>query len=277
MAIRIVSWNVRKLDEPWRILAGMDVDVVLAQEARKPPPDVADRIRVPETLWRIGGKWRRPFCATIAAVSDRVDVRFRALRPLNDATGDDLAVSHVGALAIADVTDRATRESVTVASMYGVWEQPIGSAKGKWKFADASIHRLLSDLSACIETERRHRLIAAGDLNVLFGYGEHGKAYWKGRYDSIWARADAIGIPFAGPRLPNGIAARVRPAELPADSPTVPTYRTRQADPASATRQLDFVLASRHLHPRLSIRALNSDDEWGPSDHCRVLIELQTG
>jgi exonuclease III len=44
-----------------------------------------------------------------------------------------------------------------------------------------------------------------------------------------------------------------------------------------ATRQLDFVFASHALAERLSVRALNTDpDEWGPSDHCRVAIELQS-
>ena len=43
------------------------------------------------------------------------------------------------------------------------------------------------------------------------------------------------------------------------------------------TRQLDFVFASQALADRLTVRALNSDhEEWGPSDHCRVAIVLQT-
>jgi hypothetical protein len=56
--------------------------------------------------------------------------------------------------------------------------------------------------------------------------------------------------------------------------PSVPTFRTRRSDPASATRQLDFVFASRALHGRLHVAALNAPEEWGPSDHCRVLIEF---
>jgi hypothetical protein len=44
--------------------------------------------------------------------------------------------------------------------------------------------------------------------------------------------------------------------------------------PETATRQVDFVFASDSLKDRLRIRALNAPDEWGPSDHCRVLIEL---
>lgn len=43
----------------------------------------------------------------------------------------------------------------------------------------------------------------------------------------------------------------------------------------SATRQLDFVFASSSLLPRVHVRAMNEREEWGPSDHCRVLIEVR--
>ena len=44
----------------------------------------------------------------------------------------------------------------------------------------------------------------------------------------------------------------------------------KEADPTSAQRQLDFVFASEALSERISVRALNGEEEWGPSDHCRV-------
>jgi endonuclease/exonuclease/phosphatase family metal-dependent hydrolase len=40
-----------------------------------------------------------------------------------------------------------------------------------------------------------------------------------------------------------------------------------------ASRQLDYVFASRELAARLHVRAMNAH-EWGPSDHCRVEIHL---
>ena len=39
---------------------------------------------------------------------------------------------------------------------------------------------------------------------------------------------------------------------------------------------MDSVFASRSLHERLRVQALNSPEEWGPSDHSRVLIRLDT-
>ena len=40
------------------------------------------------------------------------------------------------------------------------------------------------------------------------------------------------------------------------------------------TRQLDFVFASDGLSDSLTVRALNSPERWGPSDHCQLEIEI---
>jgi hypothetical protein len=54
----------------------------------------------------------------------------------------------------------------------------------------------------------------------------------------------------------------------------VPTYHTRsQGPPAGATRQLDHVFASTSIAHLVAVRALNEVDDWGPSDHCRIVIE----
>ncbi len=64
-------------------------------------------------------------------------------------------------------------------------------------FSDASAHAILSDLSPLITDADSHRVILAGDLNLLFGYSEgenRDRAYWKGRYDSVFDRAAAMGL-----------------------------------------------------------------------------------
>src|ERR1017187_9560892 len=116
-------------------------------------------------------------------------------------------------------------------------------------YADASVHRLISDLSALITQKRgrARRIIVAGDLNILHGYGEHGSSDWKARYDGVFSRMKAIGLPLVGPQAPNGRQAAPRPRELPPDSQNVPTYYTAAQQSAGATRQLDFVFASDDL------------------------------
>ncbi len=46
---------------------------------------------------------------------------------------------------------------------------------------------------------------------------------------------------------------------------------------SAANRQFDYAIASRGFHERVTVRALNRADEWGPSDHCRLMIEVATG
>ena len=85
----------------------------------------------------------------------------------------------------------------------------------------------------------------------------------------------ALGLRFIGPQTPvGGKQASPWPSELPVESLNVPTFRTRKSKPETATRQLDFVFASEIIADRLTVRAANNEEEWGPSDHCRVFIDL---
>ena len=54
----------------------------------------------------------------------------------------------------------------------------------------------------------------------------------------------------------------------------MPAYHTTSQTPETATTQLDWAFESRGLHRDINGRALNEVDEWGPSDHCRLLIEV---
>ena len=51
-------------------------------------------------------------------------------------------------------------------------------------------------------------------------------------------------------------------------------HSNRQA-PATATRQLDFAFASERLAKDVRVSAMNDPDHWGPSDHCRIEIEVE--
>ena len=125
-----------------------------------------------------------------------------------------------------------------------------------------------------IGQQERHRILIAGDLNILHGYGEHGSAYWAQRYATFFDRMVALGLTFVGPQAPAGRQSVPWPDELPRDSRNVPTYHTNRQTPATATRQLDFVFASPGLAESARVVALNEPDTWGPSDHCRVRIEI---
>ena len=84
----------------------------------------------------------------------------------------------------------------------------------------------------------------------------------------------AVGLRLVGPQAPTVDRLIRGPTTLPRDSLNVPTYHTNRQTPFTATRQLDFVFASDGLGDSLTVRALNSPEQWGPSDHCQLEIEI---
>ena len=54
--------------------------------------------------------------------------------------------------------------------MYAYWMNSIRQTGSRGVFADASAHRLISDLCGLIDSPKGHKIIAAGDLNILYGY-----------------------------------------------------------------------------------------------------------
>ena len=136
------------------------------------------------------------------------------------------------------------------------------------------VHRLISDLSVFIGQQKKHRILTAGDLNILYGYGEGKSKYWADRYKTIFTRMEALGLKFVGSQAPAGRIAELWPDDLPPSSKNVPTYHTNRQSPATATRQLDFVFFSFGFAEYLHVRAINDPTLWEPSDHCRVEIEI---
>lgn len=214
-----------------------------------------------------------PWRTAVVGLSKNVELEPIRATSLELAESRDFAVSRPGTLAAAVVTAPGI-EPFTVVSMYSIWSKPHTSTGSSWIVSDASAHRLVSDLSALIGQQRGHRIVAAGDLNILHGHGEHGSKYWATRYETVFTRMEALGLPFVGPQAPHGRQADPWPDELPADSRNVPTYHTPMGSPATATRQLDYVFASRDMVDSMRVRALNDLDKWGPSDHCRLEIEI---
>ena len=261
--------------QAWRHLAGLDVDVALVQEAAAPPEDVAGRFETDNAPWSTVSEGKTsPWRTAVVKLSDRVKVEWINAKPIHESRSGDMAVSRSGTLAAAKVTEMSG-ESLTLVSLYGFWESPHSSTKSRWIYADGSVHRLISDLSAFIGRQSGHRIIAAGDLNILKGYGEDGNVYWKKRYATVFDRMEALGLPCVGPQFPRGHQAKPWPTELPEDSNNVPTYHSIKQTPATAARQLDYVFASTSLVERVQVTALNNPEEWGPSDHCKIEIQIE--
>lgn len=287
---KIVCWNMDHRRKPWWELASMEgADVALLQETCASPTNLPSRIQFgPREHWdshHWNSRWyegrfpqlfdRWPM---VVKLSDRVEIEwFKQVSPISETRCDEFAVSGVGTVAAARIRPKGA-EPFIVVSMYARWMKPHPSVETNFDvgYADGSAHRIISDLSAFIGKvdPSSHRIIAAGDLNTI--YGSKAPPNWTAaRDDSIWCRMAALGFKFLGPQAPNGRQADQQPPLVPSDTKNVVThYKKRGQEPRTADNQLDYVFASRGFHESIRTRALNSVRDWGDSDHCRLLIEV---
>lgn len=292
MTIKVISWNIARRQKPWRELAQMDSDVALLQEAGPPPDEVTDKVDIgPREAWDSHswnsdwwrGRWPALYdrWPMVVRLSNRVDVEwFKQVGPIwRYPEAGEIAVSGIGTITAARIIPRdGSTEPFILVSMYGQWVGSHPAVKTSWSigYSDASVHRIISDLSAFIghENPRTHRILAAGDLNIAHGYGDGGSPpYWEARYRSVFDRMSALGLEFMGPQSPNGRQAQTKAMREPTDSRNVVTFYLPGKNPATASNnQLDYVFASRGFHRNIAVRAMNSVEEWGSSDHCRIEI-----
>ena len=276
--ITIINWNIAFSQAPWHELVAMNADVALLQETCAPPPEIAGRVQFsPYRHWLSEHYPLTSFRpARVIKLSERVNVEwFEQVAPhRHDPEPRQMPVSAPGLIDAAIITPKDGTDPFIVVSMYGGWQSTHPNARPGLGYPDASTHRIISDLMTFVpnmESEMpRHRIIAAGDLNMSFdGIGPD-----RARAQTIPARFNALGLEYVGPRFPNGRKAEPLPRHLTEQSLDVPTFYTVAQGPAEAAVQLDHVFVSRGLHRRVAVRALNGIDEWGSSDHCRVLIEV---
>lgn len=271
--MKITAWNIARRDECWRELARSEADIALLLEASPPPADVATQVGVEDTPWVTAGSKHRPWRTSIARIHRDLRLERIATCPLGTDAGQ-WGVSCPGSLTGA-VVHREDANPLTVISAYTTWESPHASTESRWIYSDAAAHRLVSDIAALIGQQRGHRILVAGDFNILHGHGEDGSAYWAQRYQTVFDRMAAMGLHLVGPQAPHGRQADPWPKELPRASQNVPTYHSTSQTPATATRQLDFVFASTALLEHVHVEARNEPAEWGPSDHCRIDITIE--
>lgn len=274
---KIVCWNIGRRKRPWHELMSMDADVALLQEAGDPPDDLHLPSRVElenDVPWAPWGEGHYDRLAMVVKLSDHVEIeRFERVFPYSHPTRHQVATSGIGTVAIARIIPAAGNPFIAV-SMYARWSMPQGSVKTRWRVGmpDIAAHRIISDLSMFIgdEDPSTHRILAAGDLNMSYRSEEVPPSSLQARERTVWDRMSALGMECLGPWHPAG-----RSADPPSKSPrNVITYHTTRQSPETARSQLDYVFASRGFHESVRVRALNGVNEWGSSDHCRLLIQV---
>ena len=123
----------------------------------------------------------------------------------------DIGASGIGTMAATRITPNDQPEDTfIVVSMYARWLRPHPTANSPWEVgtSDESTHRILSDISAFIghEDPATHRILAAGDLNIIYCPDRSLEArektyspYWFNREWTVWQRFDTLGLEFLGP------------------------------------------------------------------------------
>ena len=277
--IKIVCWNIAKRLQPWKELLQMDADIALLQEAdaKAAPTPAGISPYQPDNAY---GYDRWPL---VVQLSDRVKVEW--LKPVNPAKAkvqhDEIAVSDATTIAAARVTPLSDGEPFMVLSMYARWIKPAVPTAWRAGYADASAHRIISDLSAFIGhlNPATHRILAAGDLNTIY---QETQFSLQPRDTTVFDRMEALGLQCMGPRWPDADRqANPAPKGLPPDTENVPTYVSTQQmsgmrrDGILTGHQLDYVFASKGFDLGISVHAMNDPARWGPSDHCRIMITVQ--
>jgi hypothetical protein len=217
--LELISWNINGRLNPWNELLDSDLDVALLQEARKPRSPVATLVEAGPTPWQTS--WNsRPWRTAVVRLSDQAKVEWLESEPIEVAANGRFVHSLPGTLAAARITP-TEGEPILAISMYAPWEKTYRNKR--WMYADASAHRLISDIQVFLGGDNPSRILAAGDLNILYGYEEGGRSP-SPRYQSVFDRMEAIGLAYLGPQFPNGRQADPWPGELPKGSLNVPAF-----------------------------------------------------
>ena len=213
---RIVSWNIAGRVRPptWEQLLAMDADLALLQEVRRIPAHIVDRVGIsPHEPWNKHLFDRFP---RVVRLSDRVTIEwFKQAEPLGYAGDGEMEVSGVGLTEVARISPRDGEPFIAV-SLYGRWVQPHPSTNSKWSnfagVSDTSVHRAISDLSAFIGSldPSTHRIIVAGDFNLIYGATEKNPMVLALRDGTVWTRMEALGMVFMGPQHPAGLRRTLR-------------------------------------------------------------------
>ena len=275
--VKIVCWNINRSTEAYPELQKMNADIALLQEVGPGAAEQMDGALGGNAHWAKYPEWNKHRgWPAVLKLSDRVKVEWFRPIPLmtKEEKKNQIAVSDLPTLAAARVTPvtdgKPSGEPFIVVSMYARWYAPHPLADNKCEYSDASVHRIISDLTTFIggwPKAQAPYIIAAGDLNTFYGATKEHPYETPERMRTIFNRMRAIGLEFLGPRAPKGgRKADPTPQGLRPNTRNVPTFTTQN--------QLDYVFASRGFHERVSVRALNAPDEWGPSDHCRIVIDV---
>jgi endonuclease/exonuclease/phosphatase family metal-dependent hydrolase len=173
---------------------------------------------------------------------------------LSEVTHGSLTISHPGQWVAISLSGDI---KISFVSIYGIFDR----MKNRPIFADATLHRAISDLTWLL-LSKKERIVIGGDFNIWQDYGR-----LKKRYQTIFDRLKAHGLDLAGPF--NLSPLLNCPCNDPVNCRHVHTHRNRTSP--EKPFQNDFIF-SRGV--KVSCAALNEERHWVHSDHCPILAEI---
>ena len=241
--MRIVSWNMQNKRDSWRFLVDrhQDYDFAFVQEACTP----TRYVRTHAAHWDIPyERWQarpRRYKQEVLRIADSWKF-YRLDRDTIGSLGPKGRILLSPRFRAAAVARRSGRPDIGLVSV-------ASGPRSSLKLADTvtAVRRTLSRASF----DPHMPLIVAGDLTTDIN-----------RTPETFAAMESIGLQRIGPDGPNYIQKSL--GEVPRD----------------AWRELNHVFASPELDGQVSAIALSDPDEdspafWGPSDHCRISIEVR--
>ncbi|MCY3558126.1 MAG: hypothetical protein OXH13_05730 [Chloroflexi bacterium] len=254
--MKIISWNMQNKKDSWRFLVDrhQEFDFAFVGEACVPPLGAkrdADAAgwNIPYETWDLQpGERRRQYRQEVLGIRQGWSIERLDRHEVVEAAEPPLPSNH----------DRIFRRWHRVAIVSNADEQYclicVVSGHGQAQ----SLPLLIGGVRATLKRQGYSAAmptIVAGDLTTSEHYSPE-----------MFARMSEIGLPWAGPCGANYIH-------------VVGRKRHQRETPETAHRRLNHVFVSAELADRATVTALNDPDEdsdafWGPSDHCRISIEV---
>jgi exonuclease III len=258
--LKVLSWNVNHNSKSWNVVAALDADVVLLQEATlRGLSDGGDYqiVAPPSDDWKVQGG-NGPAATAIVILNPDIKFREIPIRSHGVQVEEGIASSYPGQFSAIELSFGS--QSLTLVSLYGVIE---------FGLADAAMHRAISDLTPLMVKETP--MLIAGDMNLFRGHSLKSVYNSLPRFDSVFDRFVVLGFEFIGPTSNDGPLANCS-CRLEACS-HVATYRHHHNE--QEPFQLDFAFCSVALSKRvLSCRVLDENRFWTASDHAPIEIVL---
>jgi len=271
--IRLTTWNMdhwrrstELREEAWAFLAGVvRPDVALLQEAL--PARTGDNV-----VFREGGildERKDPprnlgWGSAVVSYGPPVRPREFATSPFH-AHPVPLLRTFPGAVAVAELTGELP---LVVISTYGVIDRG---------YADATVHRMLSDLTPLIDERRGRGIVLAGDLNITTQWSEKHRSFLRGRQEECLQRDTNLFDRFTALGLHNVVVRSERGPLEGCDCHAGVDCRhvqTQRHDRSAFPWQNDYIFVSDDLLQDVKVEVIDDDAAWRLSGHCPIVVQI---